>query len=533
MCTHTADNTRTTTGTQPRTQHEPREVFPTLDTLTELARQQTYTIAPIACELDSHFTTPLDVLRVLQTVSHHVYLLESARQSHERGRYSFLGFNPKLTIFCENETLHIGDVELPARNPTEAIRQLLSKYKSPHLPNMPSFTGGLVGYIAFEYLRYKEPTLTAALGATNAAAPGTTATATANAAANPSMQQTSARDLDLMLFDKVIAFDNKTHKLILIVNIKLNHVEEHYRKGVFELNELIQLLNTPAPLRNEEGHVTSPITAAFTKQEFCNTVRRVQTHIQNGDIFQLVLSNQMSASFTGSLLSTYRELRRINPSPYMFYFCGTDIEVAGASPETLVELKEGVLHTYPLAGTRPRGATPQEDDARAAELLADEKECAEHNMLVDLGRNDLGRISTFGSVVVEKFHAIEKFSHVMHIGSTVRGHIQHNFDALDAIEAVMPAGTLSGAPKIRACELIGTFEKVKRGIYGGALGYIDFTGNMDMCIGIRLIYKKAGRVFVHTGAGIVADSVPEHEFNECIHKAKSSFAALGYTGEVE
>lgn len=527
MCTYTTDNTRTTTtGTQPHTQHAPHEVFPTLDTLTELAREQTYTIAPIACELDSHFTTPLDVLRVLQTVSHHVYLLESARQSHTRGRYSFLGFNPKLTIFCENETLHIGDVELPARNPTEAIRQLLRKYKSPHLPNMPSFTGGLVGYIAFEYLRYEEPTLAAALGTTHAEAAGATH-------ATDSAQQTPTRDLDLMLFDKVIAFDNKTHKLILIVNIKLNHVEEHYRKGVFELNELVQLLNTPAPLRNEEGHVTSPITAACTKQEFCNTVRRVQTHIQNGDIFQLVLSNQMSARFTGSLLGTYRELRRINPSPYMFYFCGTDIEVAGASPETLVELKEGVLHTYPLAGTRPRGTTPQEDDARAAELLADKKECAEHNMLVDLGRNDLGRISTFGSVVVEKFHAIEKFSHVMHIGSTVRGHIQHGFDALDAIAAVMPAGTLSGAPKIRACELIGTFEKVKRGIYGGALGYIDFTGNMDMCIGIRLIYKKAGRVFVHTGAGIVADSVPEHEFNECIHKAKSSFAALGYTGEVE
>ena len=281
MCTYTTDNaaaantannagathTARAAAASPHTQHAPREVFPTLDTLTQLARQQTYTIAPIACELDSHFTTPLDVLRVLQTVSHHVYLLESARQAHARGRYSFLGFNPKLTIFCENETLHIGDVELPARNPTEAIRQLLRKYKSPHLPNMPSFTGGLVGYIAFEYLRYKEPTLTAALGAT------------ANAAANPPMHQTPARDLDLMLFDKVIAFDNKTHKLILIVNIKLNHVEEHYRKGVFELNELIQLLNTPAPLRNEEGHVTSPITAACTKQEFCNTVRRVQTHI--------------------------------------------------------------------------------------------------------------------------------------------------------------------------------------------------------------------------------------------------------------
>ncbi|MBQ3884562.1 MAG: anthranilate synthase component I family protein, partial [Ruminococcus sp.] len=237
-------------------------------------------------------------------------------------------------------------------------------------------------------------------------------------------------------------------------------------------------------------------------------------------------SNRLSAGFEGSLLNTYRVLRTINPSPYMFYFSGTDVEIAGASPETLVKLENGVLHTFPLAGTRPRGKSEQEDKDLEAELLADEKELAEHNMLVDLGRNDLGKISKFGSVEVEKLHSIERYSHVMHIGSTVRGEIESRYDALDAVSAVLPAGTLSGAPKIRACQLIGELEQNKRGIYGGAIGYIDFTGNLDTCIAIRIAYKKNGKVFVRSGAGIVADSVPEKEYQECINKAAAVVNAL-------
>ena len=217
----------------------------------------------------------------------------------------------------------------------------------------------------------------------------------------------------------------------------------------------------------------------------------------------------------------------------MFYFSGTDVEVVGASPETLVKLENGVLHTFPLAGTRPRGKTDEEDKALEIELLADEKELAEHNMLVDLGRNDLGKISKFGSVQVETLHSIERYSHVMHIGSTVRGEIRKEFDALDAIEAVLPAGTLSGAPKIRACQLIGELEQNKRGIYGGAIGYIDFTGNMDTCIAIRIAYKKNGKVFIRSGAGIVADSVPEKEYQECINKAQAVINALKEAQEVE
>ena len=217
----------------------------------------------------------------------------------------------------------------------------------------------------------------------------------------------------------------------------------------------------------------------------------------------------------------------------MFYFSGTDVEVAGASPETLVKLEDGMLHTFPLAGTRPRGKTEEEDKALEGELLSDEKELAEHNMLVDLGRNDLGKISRFGTVQVEKLHSIERFSHVMHIGSTVRGEIRQECDGLDAIEAVLPAGTLSGAPKIRACQLIGELENNKRGIYGGAIGYIDFTGNMDTCIAIRIAYKKNGKVFVRSGAGIVADSVPEKEYEECINKAKAVMDALKLAEEVD
>ncbi|MBQ3333499.1 MAG: anthranilate synthase component I family protein [Thermoguttaceae bacterium] len=262
-------------------------------------------------------------------------------------------------------------------------------------------------------------------------------------------------------------------------------------------------------------------------------VEKGKAYIREGDIFQIVLSNRLEAPFEGSLLNAYRVLRMLNPSPYMFYFSGSDVEVAGASPETLVKLENGILHTFPLAGTRPRGKTEEEDRALEADLLADEKELAEHDMLVDLGRNDLGKISKFGTVEVEKLHSILRFSHVMHIGSTVRGEIRDDCDAFDAIEAVLPAGTLSGAPKIRACQLIGELENNKRGLYGGAIGYIDVARNMDTCIAIRIAYKKNGKVFVRSGAGIVADSVPEKEYQESINKARASLKALELAAEVE
>ncbi len=329
-----------------------------------------------------------------------------------------------------------------------------------------------------------------------------------------------------MLFDKVIAFDNFRQKIILMANIKLKDAQAEYNRAIKELQELCRLIKYGKKSEQESGRLLGEITPLFSREQYCGMVKKAKQHIFNGDIFQIVLSNRLSASFEGSLLHTYRVMRTINPSPYMFYFSGTDVEVAGASPETLVKLENGVLHTFPLAGTRPRGKTEAEDRALEKALLADEKELAEHNMLVDLGRNDLGKISKFGTVEVEKLHSIERYSHVMHIGSTVKGEIRDGADALDAVEAVLPAGTLSGAPKIKACRLIGELENNKRGIYGGAIGYIAFTGNMDTCIAIRIAYKKNGKVFIRSGAGIVADSDPNQEYNECINKAKAVVNAL-------
>ena len=276
----------------------------------------------------------------------------------------------------------------------------------------------------------------------------------------------------------------------------------------------------------EALELKSDFKPAFSRERYCNMVDKAKGYIREGDIFQVVLSNRIEADISGSLLDTYRVLRTTNPSPYMFYFSSNDIEIAGASPETLVKLTGNKLYTFPLAGTRPRGKTEKEDLELEEELLADEKELAEHNMLVDLGRNDIGRIAEIGSVSVDKYLSIERFSHVMHIGSTVTGSLRSDLDSLAAIDSILPAGTLSGAPKIRACEIINDLENNKRGIYGGAIGYVDLSGNLDTCISIRIAFARNNKVFIRSGAGIVADSVPDKEFEECLNKAAAVINAL-------
>ena len=483
------------------------KILPELREVEKIAATGRYDVLPVSCEILSDFTTPIETMKILKNVSAHCYMLESAMANDKWGRYTFLGFDPKMEITCiggtMNGVLDAGNMKYVTGNPSDYLRRVLSGYKSPRFDYLPSFTGGLVGYFSYDYLGYSEPSVRCSAEDTE-----------------------NFKDVDLMLFDKVIAFDNMRQKIILIINMRLDEPETNYNKAVWELNQLIDLLKNGKKKDEPGGKLLGEVTPLFDKETYCGMVEKAKRHIREGDIFQIVLSNRLSAPFEGSLLNTYRVLRTINPSPYMFYFSGTDVEVAGASPETLVKLENGVLHTFPLAGTRPRGRTEEEDRALEAELLADEKELAEHNMLVDLGRNDLGKISKFGTVQVEKLHSVEHYSHVMHIGSTVRGEIADGRDALDAIEAVLPAGTLSGAPKIRACQLIGELENNKRGIYGGAIGYIDFTGNMDTCIAIRIAYKKNGKVFVRSGAGIVADSVPEKEYQECLNKARASLKAL-------
>ena len=483
---------------------------PTLAELEKIISTGEFKIVPVSCELPADICTPIEVLRILKNVSKHCYLLESVAEKEHWGRYTFLGFEPKLCITCTSGDMTIDDRKFFTDNPSEEIRKILSDYKSPRLDDLPTFTGGLVGYFAYDYLSYSEPSIKTKLD-----------------------DEENFQDVDLMLFDKVIAFDNFKQKIILIVNIATENLEQNYNQAVDELSRMKNLILHGAKKVEPPTKLLSDIKPLFERKTYCDMVNRAKNYIREGDIFQIVLSNRLAAEFEGSLLNAYRVLRMTNPSPYMFYFAGTDMEVAGASPETLVKLENGILHTFPLAGTRPRGKTFDDDKRLERELLSDEKELAEHNMLVDLGRNDLGKISKFGSVQVEKLHSIERYSHVMHIGSVVRGKIRENFDALNAIEAVLPAGTLSGAPKIRACQLIGELEKNKRGIYGGAIGYIDFAGNMDTCIAIRIIYKKNGKIFVRSGAGIVADSVAEKEFDECMNKARACLEALKIAEELD
>ena len=476
----------------------------------ELARYRAagYKVAPVSCTLLADICTPIQAVRKLKNVSSHCFLLESAEAQEHWGRYTFLGFDPKLSITCSDGEMQVGDLKLKTDHPSAVLRQILAEYKSPRIPELPPFTGGLTGYFSYDYLNYSEPT-----------------------ARRETEDTEHFKDVDLMLFDKVIAFDNFRQKIILIVNVRLEEGEAGCHRAELELAELKKILMEGALAKDEPGRLTGEVTPLFSRAEYCAMVEKARHYIKEGDIFQIVLSNRLSAPYEGSLLNMYRTLRTVNPSPYMFYFSGTDVEVAGASPETLVKLEDGILHTFPLAGTRPRGRTPEEDRQLEEDLLQDEKELAEHNMLVDLGRNDLSRISEFGSVKVEQFHEILRFSHVMHIGSTVRGKIRKDRDALDAIEAVLPAGTLSGAPKIRACQLIGELENNKRGIYGGAIGYIDFAGNMDTCIAIRIAYRKNGKVFIRSGAGIVYDSVPEKEHEECLNKARAVLNSLVQSGE--
>lgn len=481
-----------------------KETFPSLGKVKAYA--QDYCSVPVSRTILSDSRTPVEVLRALKAVSRHCFILESLEDRVRWGRYTFLGYDPCLEFTCKDKTVQIRSgttVTIPDADPDKYIRQIAAEHRAPRIPELPPFTGGLMGYFAYDFIKYAEPSLVL-----------------------DSVDEERFNDVDLMLFEKIIAFDNFRQTITMIVNVRTDAVEENYRAACLELDKMENLIRRGAPAVNAPLQLRSGFEALFTKDQFCHMVEEAKSHIYEGDIFQIVLSNRLTAEAEGSLLDTYRLLRTRNPSPYMFYISSDQLELAGSSPETLVKLENGILHTFPLAGTRPRGKTQEEDKALEQSLLADPKELAEHNMLVDLGRNDLGRLSRFGTVAVEKYMEIERFSHVMHIGSTVRGEIREDRDAVDAVSCVLPAGTLSGAPKIRACELIHELEGSRRGIYGGAVGYIDFTGNMDTCIAIRLAYKKNGKVFIRSGAGIVADSVPENEYTECINKAAAIVEAV-------
>ncbi|MCL2194422.1 MAG: anthranilate synthase component I family protein [Oscillospiraceae bacterium] len=451
------------------------------------AAAQHHSIVPIALEIFSDTKTPMEILRQMRRQSDDWFILESVNGGDSWGRYTFLGYKP---------------VQQLCNGGIEDVRVLLKKYHSARVKDLPPFTGGFVGYFAYDFVQQLIPGLQ--LHAKN---------------------DEDFADFHLMRIDKVVAFDHFKQKIYLIVNVPAQDIESSYIAGVETLKDMERALMVQADNTNEQSHC-GEFTALHSKAQFHAMIEKVQHHIKEGDIFQAVVSNRFTAPFSGSLLNTYRLLRTINPSPYMCHMRLGGLEIACASPETLVSLQEGKLSSFPLAGTCKRGATPEEDAALIDALLSNEKELAEHDMLVDLARNDLGRVAQFGSVQVQDYRAVKKFSHVSHISSHVVGKLKPDCDPIDVLAATLPAGTLSGAPKKRACEIIDDCEGHKRGAYGGALGYIDFTGNMDMCIGIRMAVLKDGKVHVQAGAGVVAQSTPDAEYAEVQNKAFAMMLAL-------
>jgi Anthranilate/para-aminobenzoate synthases component I len=482
---------------------------PDCDEILTLAKE--YSIIPICREIYADIITPITLLRKLSGISKRYYLLESVEGGEKWGRYSFLGFDPLMRVSCKEEIVTIernGDItQIATKSPLDVLREIQKDYKSPKLPDMPPFTGGFVGYFAYAIIGYAEPKLTIKRGECN--------------------------DFDLMLFDKVIAYDHLKQKICIVVNMKTDNVLENYGRAMADLEVIAGILRNNQPLPKLESDKNVQFSCNMNKDEYCSLVERIKEYILDGDIFQAVLSRQFVTPYEGSLMNAYRVLRTTNPSPYMVYMNIDGDEIMSTSPETLVRLQNGRLTTFPVAGSRPRGKTEEDDKKLEQELLADEKELSEHNMLVDLGRNDLGKISKYSSVEVTEYMMIHRYSKIMHICSQVESNILLDRDGYSAIEAVLPAGTLSGAPKIRACEIIEELEKEPRGIYGGALGYLDFTGNMDTCIAIRMAVKKEGKVYVQAGGGIVADSVPEKEYEESANKALAVMSAIRNAGEVD
>ncbi len=483
-------------------------IKPSCDEIMELAKS--YNTIPVCKEILADVITPITLLRRIAASKKRFFLLESIEGGEKWGRYSFIGYDPIMRVSCKNAVVTIdrnGKMKnIETKKPLEVLRSILKDYKSPSLKELPPFTGGLVGYFAYSMIGYAEPKLKIKSGDFN--------------------------DYDVMLFDKVIAYDHLKQKICVIVNMSTDKILENYGKATAEIEKIINLINDSSPLPELKGRMKSDFECNVSEKEYCNIVEKTKEYIRDGDIFQAVISRKFTCKYDGSLINAYRVLRTINPSPYMVYMNIDDDEIISTSPETLVRLQNGRLYTFPVAGSRPRGKTDEEDISLERSLLSDEKELSEHNMLVDLGRNDLGRISKYDSVEVTKYMVIHRYSKIMHICSKVESNIRDDCDAMDAIESVLPAGTLSGAPKIRACEIIEEQEALPRDIYGGALGYMDFTGNLDTCIAIRMAYKKGENVYVQAGGGIVADSVPKNEYEESANKAAAVMNAVRNADEL-
>lgn len=445
-------------------------------------------------ELSGDTLTPISILQKISGKKK--FLLESSHKYSDSGRYSFIGSDPAFELISTNEHNKImkrdGQVKILNGNPLDVIKKLLPEKCDSDLP-FP-FLSGAIGYVGYDIVRQFEDigeVLEDGLG---------------------------MPDVHLMFFEEIIVFDHLKEK-VFICGLPLS--EESDESSVkSRIEQRSEELKSPAKYQEEQPFHFSGFESETTKEEFMKNVEIAKEHIKEGDIFQVVLSRRMSSSFQGSPLSLYRKHRATNPTPYMFYIEFGEYTVIGSSPESLIKTRGKRVYSNPIAGTKRRGSNVEEDRLIAKQLLEDEKELAEHKMLVDLGRNDLGRVCEFGTVSVDKYMEIEKFRHVMHIVSEVSGELRPEYTALDALASCLPAGTVSGAPKIRAMEIINALEKSKRGLYSGAVGYVSASGNMDFALAIRTMILKEGTAFIQAGAGIVYDSDPESEFEETVNKLR-------------
>ncbi len=512
-------------------------------------------VVPVYRELLADMETPVSVFRKLDAASDHAFLLESVEHGEQLGRYSFLGSDPAVIFRVQGDKQEIIAPESSEpfavkATPIDTLRALLARYRPVTDPKLPPFFGGAVGYMSYDTVRYYERI------------------------PDRLPDDLQLPDCLIMIAESLIVFDHVKHRMILVVNARLDKgrdLRDVYQDALVRLEVMRSRIRRPLPAPPSSDHVQTEagskaafeanarrimernlrsgienrdsvdgfrmlssltVKSNFEKEEFLGAVRKAKEYIAAGDIFQVVLSQRFSTEIGCAPFDVYRALRAVNPSPYMFYLkCGPEFQLAGSSPEILSKLQDGKVTVRPIAGTRRRGIDAAEDVALEKDLLADEKERAEHVMLVDLGRNDVGRVSRYGSVKVNDFMVIERYSHVMHIVSNVEGEIAKDRDALDVLAATFPAGTLSGAPKIRAMEIIDELEKNRRGPYGGSVVYMAFDGAMDSCITIRTAVIKGNKVFVQAGAGIVADSDPEREYHECVNKAKGMLTAVQMADE--
>lgn len=481
-------------------------LYPPLQTVQSLLR--TYRTVPVFSAALMDCRTPVGIFAALKESSENCFLLESVEQSERWGRYSFLGVNPKEEIAIRDGKASLRsagwETTVEIADPAEFLTEYLAEYRSPRFPGYPRFTGGLAGYFGYDLLRYREKKL-----------------------GRPPEDDLGMPDCILHRYDEVVAFDHLSGKAYVILHIdgKSDAVRQ-YEGCETRARELFRRMETEVPQSSRNARADPVVRSNVSKEEFAERIERAKRYIRAGDIFQVVPSRRFEVENPPDAFAVYRMLRSSNPSPYLYYFQAPDYRIAGASPEMLVRVEDGTVVNKPIAGTAPRGGDEAEDKALERALLADEKERAEHAMLVDLGRNDVGRVCKFGTVQVRDFMHVERASRVMHLVSEVRGELQDGRSAADALFSVLPAGTLSGAPKIRAMQIIDELETVKRGVYGGAVGYLGFDGNIDTCIAIRTALFRGGRAYVQAGMGVVADSNPEKEYAESANKASAVLEAI-------